>query len=56
MGLARIDPSSDYFVFFAGMLVLILVFTLALERYSPSRKSRRQVRRPDRAQSGELID
>lgn len=57
MGLIRLDPSSDYVIFFASILVLLVVTIIALERASPRRqKIRRQVRRGHGDQSGELID
>lgn len=57
MGLIRFDPSSDYVIFFASMLVLLIVTTIALERASPSRRNaRRRVRRGHGDQAGELID
>ena len=57
MGLLRFDPSSDYTIFFASMLVLLVVTIIALERVSPARKrGRRQIRRGHGDQTGELID
>lgn len=57
MGLIRFDPSSDYVIFFASILVLAVITILALERASPRRqRGRRHVRRGHGDQSGELID
>lgn len=57
MGLLRLDLSSDYGIFFASILVLLVVVIIALERVSPRRKNaRRRVRRGHGDQAGELID
>ncbi|MCC2979596.1 MULTISPECIES: hypothetical protein [unclassified Sphingomonas] len=57
MGLLRFDLSSDYGIFFASILVLLVVTIIALERVSPRRKNaRRRVRRGHGDQAGELID
>jgi hypothetical protein len=57
MGLIRFDPSSDYVIFFATVLVLAIIAIIALDRASPQRKrGRRHVRRGHGDQTGELID
>lgn len=57
MGLARLDPSSDYAIFFAGLFILLIIIIVALERASPTRKrSRRHIRRGHGDKAGELID
>lgn len=56
MGAARFDFSSDYMIFFISLFVGALVLAIALERYSPTRQSKRKVRRHTSAQSGDLID
>lgn len=58
MNAARFDFSSDYMIFFASLLFVMLIIAVALERYSPSRQNRRKVRRPGSTtdQPGDLID
>jgi hypothetical protein len=57
MGVFRIDPSSDYTIFFGAVLIVLLIVIVALERASPRRqKARRTVKRGHGDQSGELID
>ena len=57
MGLIRFDPSSDYVIFFASVLVFAIIAIIALDRASPQRrKGRRHVRRGHGDQTGELID
>lgn len=55
MGLARLDPTSDYFIFFISLFVLALVIAVLLERKSPRRQSRRRIDKGARG-GGELID
>jgi predicted small integral membrane protein len=56
MRFANIDWGSDTVVFFGAMLFVVMLITVAMERHSPRRQSRRKVRRDDRDRAGELID
>lgn len=53
---ARFDLTSDYMIFFMFVFVLLAITVVAMERYSPGRKSKRKVRRHTKQQSGDLID
>lgn len=56
MNPARFDLTSDYMIFFGVLFFVVLAVAVALERYSPSRKSRRKIRRNTPEQAGDLID
>jgi hypothetical protein len=53
---ARFDLTSDYMIFFISLFVVLAITVVALERYSPTRTSKRKVRRHTQQQSGDLID
>jgi hypothetical protein len=56
MNPARFDLTSDHMIFFGVLFLIFLAVAVALERYSPSRQSRRKVRRHTREHTSDLID
>ena len=56
MGLARIDVTSDSFIFFVSAFVFAVVIAVLMERASPRRQTRRRVEPRGNASRRPFID